>query len=215
MARSRRSPIRHTVHTRDPRYNVPQYGRGKGVVSVPLENQIGRPDPKIINGEEVFPIRVTAKGKDWVDYARSDGMEIRCWDFDERYPLLKKAPLGFWLWIPKKSTRKNKTISTKARANSILITQKQVGNGTWIDGEYKGLRFQSQIFETGSRYGINKGPVSRLFIDDEKGKRIYDFERSLGKPSRDPRVTEIKKFLSTHNKTFIQKRVGQRVEVTS
>jgi len=28
MARSRRSPLRHTVHTRDPRYNVSQYNRG-------------------------------------------------------------------------------------------------------------------------------------------------------------------------------------------
>lgn len=27
----RRTPKRHTVHTRDPRYNVDQYGRGQGV----------------------------------------------------------------------------------------------------------------------------------------------------------------------------------------
>jgi len=30
MSPKRRSPIHHTVHTRDPRYDVPQYGRGHG-----------------------------------------------------------------------------------------------------------------------------------------------------------------------------------------
>lgn len=102
MPRERRTPRRHTVHTHDPRYNVSQYGRGHGVVSISREDQRGRPESKMIRGQEVFPLQPFAKGEDWVDCYRSDRMELRYWDFDENYPFLKKAPFGYWYWIPKK-----------------------------------------------------------------------------------------------------------------
>ncbi|MHA1286034.1 MAG: hypothetical protein ACTSPB_01400 [Candidatus Thorarchaeota archaeon] len=41
MGRKRKSPVKHTVHTKHPRYNVPQYPRGSGF---PPVSQVKRRD---------------------------------------------------------------------------------------------------------------------------------------------------------------------------
>jgi len=52
MPRERRSPVRHTVHTRDPRYKIPKYNRG--IYAIPRRSErerlseIGRPPSSVI-----------------------------------------------------------------------------------------------------------------------------------------------------------------------
>ena len=43
------------------------------------------------------------------------------------------------------------------------ISAESIG-GAWIDGIIDDYRFQAKVYDTGSRYGINKGRVSKLEI---------------------------------------------------
>jgi len=58
--------------------------------------------PKKIRGVMRFPVKVIEKGKDWVDWERPDGMQSREWDFMGGYNLLKRTPVGCWVYYPKK-----------------------------------------------------------------------------------------------------------------
>ena len=58
--------------------------------------------PKKIRGVMRHPVKVIAKGKDWVDWERPDGMQSRCWDFMGGYKTLKRTPKGCWIYYPKR-----------------------------------------------------------------------------------------------------------------
>ena len=58
--------------------------------------------PKKIRGVMRYPVKVIAKGKDWVDWERPDGLQSRDWDFMGGYKLLKKTGVGCWVYYPPK-----------------------------------------------------------------------------------------------------------------
>lgn len=52
---------------------------------------------------------------------------------------------------------------TVASAPRISIKPK---DGGWLDGYIDNFRFQAKVYDTGSKYGINKGRVSKLLVWD-------------------------------------------------
>ncbi len=62
--------------------------------------------PKKIRGVLRFPVKVIAKGKDWVDWRRPDGLESRTWDFMHGFKQLKRTRVGSWIFFPAKPKRK-------------------------------------------------------------------------------------------------------------
>jgi hypothetical protein len=57
------------------------------------------------------------------------------------------------------------------------------------------MTFQAQIYESGSRYGINRSPVSRLRIINSEGKVVYDYERGSSVRSKTKKATELKNYI--------------------
>jgi len=70
---------------------------------------------------------------------------------------------------------------------------------TWVSGTYKDYRWQAQIFPVGSKYGINKGRVSRLLITDKDNNWLYHFERGLDVRSKSKEVTMLKNYIVAHS----------------
>ena len=64
----------------------------------------------------------------------------------------------------------------------------------WIEGDINGFRFQAKLYDTGSKFGVNKGRVSKLVVwDSQKNQAckgssgyIVDYDRGWSlKPATD------------------------------
>lgn len=58
----------------------------------------------------------------------------------------------------------------------------QLKDGGWVNGAIDGFRFHAKVYDTGSRFGINNGRVSKLEIRDRKTgggtyERIVNYDR--------------------------------------
>lgn len=66
----------------------------------------------------------------------------------------------------------------------------------WIEGSYKNLAFQAQIFDEGSKFGVGgAGKTSRLLIKSN-GKTLASFERGWNKKPQDPNAQKLTQILS-------------------
>lgn len=54
-------------------------------------------------------------------------------------------------------------------------------DGIWMQGVYKKrYEFNGKIYDVGSRFGINQGRVSKLWVSDkETHKTIFSYERGM------------------------------------
>ncbi len=49
----------------------------------------------------------------------------------------------------------------------------------WVNGEINGYIYEAKVFDVGSRYGINGGRVSKLWIGSDNGV-IVSYDRGWG-----------------------------------
>jgi len=80
------------------------------------------------------------------------------------------------------------------------VPDRYIGGAIWISGTYKNYFWQAEIFSVGSRYGINKGRVSRLWIKDNKTSEwVYNFDRGLDVRPKNKDVTKLKNYIVSHS----------------
>lgn len=59
----------------------------------------------------------------------------------------------------------------------------------WVKGSTDGFSFEALVFSEASEWGINKGPVSKLFITKEK-QVVLAYDRRWEKESQQPAVVK-------------------------
>lgn len=50
-------------------------------------------------------------------------------------------------------------------------------NPLWRTGTIAGCKFEAKVYEEGSKFGIDDGRVSKLFIRDAAGRTILSYDR--------------------------------------
>lgn len=90
-----------------------------------------------------------------------------------------------------------------------IISAKPIGL-YWIEGCIDGFSFQAKVYATGSKFGIESGPVSKLAVWDHSNGRfsagvIIDYDRGwCVKPETDEQnelLSALLRFLETINTT--------------
>lgn len=61
-------------------------------------------------------------------------------------------------------------------SKTYFITSKAKESG-WIDGKIDEFRFQAKVYDTGSKFGINSGRVSKLVIWDQQRHSVTNYDR--------------------------------------
>jgi len=82
-------------------------------------------DPEIVPGSEkqITTLTITAKGEDWVEWRRSDGLEFRAWKgVSDQYEQLKNYPVGTQLPVMK----------ARARNKMLLWRDQKLGRRAWV-----------------------------------------------------------------------------------
>ncbi|MFV0529132.1 MAG: hypothetical protein ACK5MN_10490 [Lachnospiraceae bacterium] len=54
----------------------------------------------------------------------------------------------------------------------------------WYEGHIECYRFQAKVYDTGSKFGINKGRVSKLSVRDDCGE-VIGYDRGWDKKPAD------------------------------
>ena len=88
---------------------------------------------------------------------------------------------------------------------SYRILPSPSGIGKWVDGTCDDLHFQAQVFSVGSKYGLKKSAVSRIWIK-RGNKVVYNYDRGIDIRSRDPEVQRLKNYILAHAKTMYRRR---------
>ena len=55
-------------------------------------------------------------------------------------------------------------------------TNRSMSGGDWREGTVNGIKYEALAFPEGSQYGIDEGPVSKLWLKDDQG-RVADYDR--------------------------------------
>ncbi|MBQ7895581.1 MAG: hypothetical protein IJ364_03375 [Oscillospiraceae bacterium] len=85
--------------------------------------------------------------------------------------------------------------------DTVFLTD-STRDGGWIDGQHKdGYSFSAKVYDNGSKHGIRRGRVSKLFIDvDSTGETVVCYDRRWQlKPAPEVKqaYADILKFLET------------------
>lgn len=92
---------------------------------------------------------------------------------------------------------------SKSGVTEHKVTRKASGNGAFEHGTLKvggkNVSYQVKAFETGSRFGIDGGSVSKLFAQGPDGKSLFEYDREWVKK---PRTKEAKQALEYLKKQY-------------
>ena len=87
---------------------------------------------------------------------------------------------------------------SSAKENSTeRISAKSIGNG-WIDGTVDDFRFQAKVYDTGSKFGIDNGRVSKLAVwNRQTSADLINYDRGWDKkPANDEQRALFQELLS-------------------
>lgn len=80
------------------------------------------------------------------------------------------------------------TVTVDGAPVTLTYSRKEVEtlyDGTCLDnwhiGAYNGFRWGAKIYDEGSRFGIDDGRVSKLFIYDADNNEVVSYERGWGR----------------------------------